>query len=908
MPLMDAPVSPRPGSSGSRAPAWHSLEAEQCARLLAVDPGSGLAAADAANRLAEHGPNSLPEPEPPSLWRRVLVQFENPMQILLLGAGAASLAVGQVGTFVLLVLLATLNAVLGFRQAAEAEQSVRALQGMLSPSARTLRNGEVVEVEAAGLVPGDVVMLEAGDGVPADGRLLRTARLEVEESALTGESEPTSKDAGPSPEDSPVADRNGMVFMSTLVTRGSGAMLVTTTGAATQVGRIARMLETVEDDPSPLEQQMGSLTRTYGLIAGGALVVVVLAGLGRGLDFDSVLTLGSAVAIAAIPAALPTVMTALLSQGAQTLAAENAIVKDLNSVETLGSTTAICSDKTGTLTMNQMTASVLLAGGKSHQVSGRGYGSEGTIRHAAGDEVDLEPALTALALCSDATVSAEDKLVGDPTEGALVVLAEKGGLDVGATRDLVPRVAEVPFDSAYKLMATFHRVVDANGDEVIRCYAKGAPRAILDCAGSAWWDGEQPTPIDEARPGVEQANSDLASQGLRVLLFARRDFDPAEIDLEGDLLASLEDMQLLGMAGIVDPPRPEVRDAVDVAAAAGIRTRMITGDHPTTAGAIAEQLDIPGEAITGAELDALDDEELDGRLDAIGVVGRVAPEHKVRIVEALRNQDQVVAMTGDGVNDAPALRAADIGVAMGITGTEVSKQAARMVLVDDNFATIVRAVELGRAVFDNLLKSLRYMHITVAAYLAIFVLAAITGIAQGQPLTALQVLWTAFAVTLLPAVALAWDEPADDLMERPPRRPGQKLLDRSRFVRWSVAGAAIGIPALMLGALAPGGFPVGEPSTGNTLVLTTVSVGMLAATFGSRHATRSIFSRGMISWPILRSVLISGVLVVLVTELDFLRDWFGTVTLTGGQWAACLGVGVLVIVVQEIQKVFGRGV
>ena len=908
MPRMNASVPVEPGAPESQEPAWHSLEGEECAKRLAVDPDTGLDPADAAGRLAEHGANALPEPEPPSFWLRVLVQFENPMQLLLLGAGAASLVVGQVATFVLLVLLATLNAVLGFRQAAAAEQSVRALQGMLSPSARTLRDGEVVEVEASELVPGDVVMLEAGDGVPADGRLLRTARLEVEESALTGESEPTAKDADPSPEDSPVADRNGMVFMSTLVTRGSGAMLVTTTGATTQVGQIATMLESVEDDPSPLEKQMGSLTRTYGLIAGGALVVVVLAGLGRGLDFDSVLTLGSAVAIAAIPAALPTVLTALLSQGAQTLADENAIVKDLNSVETLGSTTAICSDKTGTLTMNQMTASVLLAAGKTHQVSGRGYGSEGMIRHTAGDEVDLEPALTALALCSDATVSEDEKLVGDPTEGALVVLAEKGGIDVGATRRGFPRVAEVPFDSAYKLMATFHRVADANGAEVIRCYAKGAPGAILDRSGSIMWDGEQPTPIEDARAGVEQENADLASQGLRVLLFAQRDFDPADIDLGGDLLAALEDMQLLGMAGIVDPPRPEARDAVDVAAAAGIRTRMITGDHPTTAGAIAAQLDIPGEAITGAELDGLDEAELEERLDSIGVVGRVAPEHKVRIVEALREQDQVVAMTGDGVNDAPALRAADIGVAMGITGTEVSKQAARMVLVDDNFATIVRAVELGRAVFDNLLKSLRYMHITVAAYLAIFILAAITGIAQGQPLTALQVLWTAFAVTLLPAVALAWDEPADDLMERPPRRPGEKLLDRSRFVRWSVAGAAIGIPALLIGALATGDFPAGEPSTGNTLVLTAVSVGMLAATFGSRHATRSIFSPGIISWPILRSVLISGVLVVMVTELDFLRDWFGTVTLTGGQWAACLGVGVLVIGVQEIQKVFGRGV
>jgi Ca2+-transporting ATPase len=901
----DATTAVEPGSA---APAWHALDVAECERLLQADAEVGLEAGEAERRLKRHGPNTLPSSPPPPLWRRVLEQFANPMQLLLLGAAGASFAVDQVSTAVLLVILTLVNAVMGLQQAAAAEESVAALSEMIQPTARVVRGGEIAEVPAAELVPGDLVLLEAGDAVAADGRLVRTARLAIEEAALTGESQPSGKSTGSSPADAQPADRDGMAFMSTLVTSGSGAMLVTTTGAATQVGQVARMLDEVEDEPSPLERQTGRLTVTYGAIAAGALVFITVSGLARGLDLDELLMVGSAVAIAAIPAALPTVTTALLSGGSRTLAAEGAVVKDLNSVETLGSTTAICSDKTGTLTMNQMTASVLFAAGRRHEVTGRGYEPTGQINHVAGDAVDLEPALTALALCSDAEIKPAGGLLGDPTEGALVVLAAKGGIDVRGTRVRIPRLAEVPFDSSYKLMATFHRVENERGEEVVRCFVKGAPAAILDRASGLVWEGPEPEPIQTARSDIEAVRDQLADEGLRVLLFARRDFAPDELDLEGDLFDRLGDLEVLGMAGIVDPPRPEAQRAVSIATSAGIRVRMITGDHATTAGAIGDQLGITGSAMTGAELDQLEDSALTGRLDNLGVVGRVAPEHKVRLVQALQERGDLVAMTGDGVNDAPALKAADIGVAMGIAGTEVSKQAARMVITDDNFATIVRAVELGRSIYDNLLKSLRYMQVTVAAFLVLFIGASITGIADGQPLTALQILWLAFAITVLPAIALAWDDPASDLMDQPPRIPGEQLMGWQRFARWSVVGAAIGIPALALGALAEGSFPIDGPSVGNTMVLTAMSIGFLVAALGSRHASRSVFAPGGTSPALLRSVAIPGVLVIAVTELEFLREWFGTVSLDGGQWAACLGVGALALAVQELQKRLGRGV
>src|SRR4051812_26801290 len=696
----------------TEAPTWHMLPQEGVAQTLGVEPERGLTSEEAASRLASYGPNRFAEAKTESRWHAFLRQYRDPMQIVLLVAGVISIyPVKQAGTGIVILLLTLFNAALGLQQEGKAAAAVAALAKMMIVKARVRRDGALTQLPAEELVPGDLVAIEAGDVVPADGRVLAAATLEVAEAALTGESLPVGKGVDPvAAADAPLGDRSDMVYMNTNVTRGSGEFVVTSTGMATEVGHISGMLQGQDESKSPLTVQLEKLTKQLVTIAALALVASVVLNMARGQSFKEVFTVAVAFSIAAIPTGLPAVVTTILSRGTQLLADANAIIKRLRSTETLGASSAICSDKTGTLTLNQMTSVELTIPGRRYEVSGTGYSTEGQIKHVAGEpEVALEQFMLPLALACDAVLTATGEMIGDPTEGALVVLAEKGGLALGATRERYPRVAELPFDTAYKLMATFHRMTDESGQEVVRCFVKGAPDQLLARAWS-YLDSELATAVvdDEFRARYLGENERLAAKGLRVMATARKDFAPGDFDPGADLLGLMDGLTLLALVGIVDPPRAAAKAAIATAHDAGIQVRMITGDHAITAGAIARELGIEGRAISGAQFAEMTDEQADEEIDGIGVIARVTPEQKVRLVDILKRRGHVVAMTGDGVNDAPALKQSDIGIAMGITGTEVSKEAAAMILTDDNFATIVKAVELGRGLYDNLVKYIRF--------------------------------------------------------------------------------------------------------------------------------------------------------------------------------------------------------
>src|SRR6516162_7027714 len=669
--VTDTPKSGQPPSAGELA--WHTLGADQVLRSEGVDGQSGLSSAEAAARTQRFGPNKPAESRTEPRWHAFVRQYRDPMQLVLVAAGIGSLyPLKQLGTGILLILLTLFNAVMGLREEGKAAAAVAALQKMMIITARVRRDGQLAEIPAEQLVPGDIVAIEAGDIVPADGRLLRAATLEVDESALTGESLPVTKSADAvAGAGTPLGDRTDMVYMNTDVTRGAGEFVVTATGMATEVGHISGMLAEEQDVTTPLTRQLDRLSKQILVIAGLALIASMALNLARGEPFIAVFNAAVAFAIAAIPVGLPTVVTTILAFGTQQLAKVGAIMKRLPSTETLGSTSAINSDKTGTLTLNQMTAVQMTVVGRRYAIEGKGYSTDGRITRVAGEaDIPLDEFLIPMVLASDAVVR-DGELIGDPTEGALVVLAAKGGIDAVSTRERYPRIAELPFDATYKLMATFHRMKDASGHEVIRCFVKGAPDQLLARAATVVDADAGPTPADrEFRQRYLAENQRLGEQGLRVMATARKDFDPAAFDPRADLLPQVTGLQLLALVGIVDPPRPTAKASIATAKKAGIRVRMITGDHAVTAAAVAEQLGIDGAVLTGAEFGAMSDHEALTKIEDVGVIARVSPEHKVRLVDVLRKQGQIVAMTGDGVNDAPAVKRADIGISMG-TGTEV---------------------------------------------------------------------------------------------------------------------------------------------------------------------------------------------------------------------------------------------
>jgi P-type Ca2+ transporter type 2C len=899
-----ATTAPAPSTPTTEAPTWHMLTREDAAEGLGVQPDRGLTSGEAAERLKSHGPNKFAEAKTESRWRAFLRQYQDPMQIVLLAAGVISIyPVKQAGTGIVILLLTLLNAMLGLNQEGKAAAAVAALAKMMIVKARVRRDAALAQIPAEELVPGDIVAIEAGDVVPADGRVLAAATLEVAEAALTGESLPVSKGIEPvEAPDAPLGDRTDMVYMNTNVTRGTGEFVVTATAMATEVGHISGMLQHQDDSKSPLTVQLEKLTKQLVTIAGLALVASVAINMARGQSFTEVFTVAVAFAIAAIPTGLPAVVTTILSRGTRLLADANAIIKRLRSTETLGATSAICSDKTGTLTLNQMTAVELTLPGRRYTVSGTGYSTEGQIKHVAGEpEVPLEPFAFPLALACDAVLTSTGEMIGDPTEGALVVLAEKAGLDLTTTRERYPRVAELPFDTAYKLMATFHRMTDESGRDVIRCFVKGAPDQLLARASSHLDPALAAAEVDDGfRARYLEENERLAKKGLRVMATARKDFEPAAFEPDADLLTLMDDLTLLALVGIVDPPRSAAKAAIATAHAAGIQVRMITGDHAVTAAAIAGELGIEGRAITGAQFAELSDEQADAEIDGIGVIARVTPEQKVRLVDILKRKGHVVAMTGDGVNDAPALKRADIGIAMGITGTEVSKEAAAMILTDDNFATIVKAVELGRGLYDNLVKYIRFQMGVLAGMIATFLGASILNIVSGIPFLPMQTLWVNFTTQVFQAVGLGYGAAGGGLMDRRPRKPERPLLTRADTVWFVVAGLAMA--AATLGVIAGAEHEEGE-KLARTMGMTTFGLANLFFSFTALDRLRSAFSlEGLNDRTFLTASLMSVAAIILATELQFLQRVLDTVELSGNQWLICIGAGLVVVVVSEVWK------
>ena len=889
------------------ATTFHTLSVTEALRAEEVDQQSGLSTAEAGKRRARYGPNKFAEGKKDPWWRSFLRQYADPMQIVLLAAGIGSMVpLKQWGTGILLVLLTLLNAFLGLHQEGKAAAAIGALQKMMIVKAKVRRDGTLVELAAEELVPGDVVQLEAGDLVPADGRLLRAATLEIDESALTGESLPVSKSADTiEGADTDLGDRADMAYMNTNVTRGAGELLVTATGMATEVGHISGMLQTEKEEETPLTRQLAKLTDQILVISGIALLASVVLNLARGNEFNVVFTAAIAFAISAIPTGLPAVVTTILSLGTTTLAKANAIVKRLRSTETLGSTSAINSDKTGTLTLNQMTATEMAIPGRRYVISGSGYSTEGAIRRVAGQpDTPLDDFLLPMALASDAVVR-DGTMIGDPTEGALVVLAEKGGIDVAATREHYPRVAELPFDAAYKMMATFHRFSLADGGQVIRAYVKGAPDQLLARAARVPGPDLAIVDVDAAvKARYLDENRRLAAQGLRVMATGRKDFDPATFDAGADLLAALDGLTVLALVGIVDPPRPQARAAIAEAHAAGIQVRMITGDHAVTAAAIAGKLGIEGRAITGADFAAMTDAQADAEIDGVGVIARVTPEHKVRLVEVLKRKGHIVAMTGDGVNDAPALKKADIGIAMGITGTEVSKEAAAMILTDDDFATIVKAVRLGRELYDNLKKYIFFQMGVLVGMVVTFLAASIFNIASGVPFVPLQTLWLNFTTQVFQSVGLGYGKGDPDIMARKPRRSDEPLLSRTALTWLGVYGLVMGISTLIVIWWADREWNL---ETARTMGVTAFAIMNLFFSFTVRSDVRSVFS--LETFADRRFVITSGMSVAaifLATSLDLFQRLLGTVSLDAVQWVICIGAALTVIVATELRKMVLR--
>ncbi|GAB2867404.1 cation-translocating P-type ATPase [Nocardioides pacificus] len=883
------------------------------------DTPLGLTSEEAERRLAEHGPNQLDEAPREPRWRAFLRQFQDLLIIILLIAAVVSLVVTQeIKTPIAIAVVVLLNATIGFVQEARAEASLAALRDMVVTTARVRRDGRLVSVPSTELVPGDVIAVEAGDRVPADARLLEAVSLEVQESGLTGEAQPVSKEANAvvAP-DAPLGDRIDSLFLNTSVTRGRGEAVVTATGMATETGRIADLLHGAEPGATPLQRQIDGLSRTLAVVSGVVIVVVLGLGLARGQDFGDLFVTAVSLAVAAIPEGLPAVVAFTLAMGTGRMAKRGAIVKRLASVETLGSTSQICTDKTGTLTLNQMTARVVLHAGRRFTVSGEGYSTEGRVRSTDGDPLPatLDDAVLALALCTDAALQ-DDAVVGDPTEGALVVLAEKAGYDVAAIRQARPRVLEVPFDSAHKFMATFHEWTGEDGSAIVRCFVKGAPDVLLSRADSYVGPAGVVPLTDADRARIAEQNDELAAQGLRVIAVGIEDFPAEDFPAEGlgsapapdDPKTMLDRLQLVALVGIVDPPRPEVRAAIAECHDAGIQVRMITGDHAVTAGAIAGELGIPGRAVTGADLDRVPEEELGAWLDDVGVVARVSPEHKIRLVRALQERGDVVAMTGDGVNDAPALRRADIGVAMGITGTEVTKEASTMVLTDDDFSTIVRAVREGRGIYDNIVKFTMFQVSTAIGFVLTFLVASLTGLAGGAPFTALQILFVNLVMDGPPAMSLGVDPVSEDAMTRAPRPAHERILSAARLLPILVSSAVMSLGTLAVLQWGPGPEPqMGEASTAATMAFATFVFFQVFNLLNVRHVQRSVFRRETLeNASSFVATLVVIVLLVLLVEMDVLHGLLTTTDLTSGQWLTAVAVGSTVLWVAEIGKLLRR--
>lgn len=872
---------------------WHAQPPEHCLAQLASNPGAGLNNEEVTRRLAEHGTNRLAEKSSRPVWLKFLDQFKSLLVLILIGAAVLAGAIGDFKDAIVIAIVVLLNACLGFFQEHRAEAALAALKNMLAPTARVRRAGEVQQIDAVDLVPGDILLLEAGDRIPADARVLSAHSAEVAEAALTGESHAVAKLPDAVAESAVLAERHNMVFMNTVVTRGRLEAVVIATGMHTEMGRLAGLLAETAEGETPLQIQLDGLGKRLAIIATVVVGLMFFMGLMRGDELIKTAMTAIALAVAAIPEGLPAVVTVTLALGMHRMAKRNAIVKKLAAVETLGCTTVICSDKTGTLTLNQMTARAVYTQGQRYLVSGEGYGGEGRFEGVASGAPTLGHALQPAALCVDARIK-DGALIGDPTEGALLTLAAKAGLMPDATLEHRPRIAEIPFDSATKYMATFHH----DGDRVMMC-VKGAPDVLLALATSHLGDAAAALPMDqESRATFIAENEALADQALRVLALASRVIPAADFDPAGNLLPWVQDLTLHALVGIIDPPRAEAKAAIATCHAAGIQVKMITGDHRVTAAAIARELGLKGESHEGRELDGLSQSEIAALVEKSAVFARVAPEHKMRIVEAMQAKGHVVAMTGDGVNDAPALKTADIGVAMGITGTEVTKEAATLVLTDDNFASIVRAVEEGRTIYENIIKFVRFQLSTNVGAILTVLGAPFLGLAT--PFTAIQILWVNIIMDGPPAMTLGVEPTRPGIMRDTPRQADAGILSLQRLWRIGLYGAtmAVGTLGLYVWAMEASG-----EAKAMTLAFTTFVLFQFFNIFNARAEHGSAFNRQFFAnsklWMALAGVVLLQIVAVHWAPAQVIFD---TVDLTLNEWLLAGAVASSVLFLEEARK------
>lgn len=864
---------------------WTQTPHDAC-EALATDARTGLAAAEATRRLQEQGPNQLTEPRGKSPWRLFVEQFKGVVIWVLVAAAVLSGVMGELVDAVAIVAIVFLNAVLGFTQESRAERSLAALRRMSSPGCRVLRDGHLVSIDTHDLVTGDIVVVEEGDRIPADARILSaTPNFACEEASLTGETAAIRKDATTlQDQHTSIADRTNMLFTGTSVVEGKAQAVVTATGMQTELGRIAGMIQQIPEEPTPLQRKLDVLGKQLVIISLGLVAIVFAVEMLHGGSFMNTLLVAVSLAVAAVPEGLPAVVTIALAMGVQRMVKRHALVRKLHSVETLGATTVICTDKTGTLTRNEMTVRAVVTPDASYTLTGIGYEPSGSIQ-LGGEDIDarvhgdLMSALYASVLANAAELSQDEdgawSVVGDPTEGALLVAAEKAGINRTGSGEDQPIVAELPFDARRKCMSMIRK--DDRGQLVV--YTKGAPDVILGFCPSVLVDGAV-IPLDEQlRERTVASNEALAGQALRVLAVARRN----QVD-EGSTFApeSVErDMTFLGLIAMMDPPRDEVRTAMAECAEAGIRTIMITGDHKATAIAIARDLGFYHEdsrALTGRELDDLPDEAFEAQLPMVAVYARVAPEHKLRIVRAWRKRGEIVSMTGDGVNDAPAIKEAHIGVAMGITGTDVTKEVADMIITDDNFASIVAAVEEGRAIYDNILKFVHYLLSCNLGEIVLMFLASVIG--WPAPLIPVQILWMNLVTDGLPALALGVDPAADGLMTRAPRKPDAPLLSRTRSTILLIQAFAIALCSLAAFAFVLR-VEQGSPTRARTMAFTVIVLAELFQAFNARSLRQSVFSpRLHANWKLVLATLGALALQLLLIYVPLLQRIFQTEALS----------------------------
>ena len=874
-----------------------------------TDAKRGLSSSEAAARLEKYGPNAIESSNKKSLAKKIIEQILDPMVILLIVAAIVSAFTGDVVECVIIIAIVVINAIMSIIQEGKAEDSVAALQKMSSPEATVIRDGQRKHVKAEELVPGDVVVLETGDIIPADMRLIESSNLKIDESSLTGESVAVEKDANfTTNDDVGIGDRENYVHSSSIVTYGHGIGLVATTGEETEIGKIATSLDQVEDKETPLQRQLKKLSKLLAVLVVVVCIAVFALGYFRtGDDLLETFMVAVSLAVAAIPEGLTAVVTIVLSIGMNRMAERKAIVKNLLSVETLGSTTVICSDKTGTLTQNEMTITKVFTNDEEYEVEGSGYKPEGDIRNAnkevIEDDGQIKLLMTIASLCNDANLTREGeeyKITGDPTEGAMLTFSEKWNINQENLNEKHPRIEEIPFDSTRKMMTTFHEM-----DGKYYAFTKGAPDVIMSHSSQILENGEMVDFDDNKRKIYSDKNNDLASQALRVMAYAFRPLESLDQDLTTENIE--KDMIFVGLTGMIDPPRTEAKAAVAECHASGIDVIMITGDYFETALAIAKDLGIASsrdQAMQGSELNDKTEEEIREIVKTKRIFARVSPENKVQLVKALEANDNVVAMTGDGVNDAPAIKNADIGVSMGITGTDVAKDASDMILVDDNFATIVNAVEEGRVIFSNIKKFVSFLLSCNIAEVLIVFLSILMGLPS--PLTPIQLLWLNLVTDAFPALALGVEPAEPGLMEEPPRDPKESII--SGDVRTNLISQSIFITIAVLASYIIGLkwiFPDSIEGA-HTMVFATLITSELLRAFSVRSTKYTLKELGFASNSyLIKAVILSFALLLVVMYVPVLRELFEVVSFTW-EWLPVLALSLIPLVFGEIAKVVRR--